>query len=135
MAAGIPARLSHAEARRFGLLVGAAFVALGAVLFWRGRPLPALICSLAGAVLILLGAILPDSLRPVYRVWMGMAVAISKITTPIIMGVVYFGVLTPIGLMRRLVGGNALKHRVTNGSLWIERDGRREVPEDLEHQF
>jgi len=73
VAEGIPARLSRGEARRFGLLVGAAFLALGALLSWRGRPLPALICGSAGAVLILLGAVLPDALGPVHRGWMGLA--------------------------------------------------------------
>jgi hypothetical protein len=135
MAEGVPTRLSRGEARRFGLLVGAAFLALGALLSWRGRPLPALICGSAGAVLILLGAVLPDALRPVHRVWMGLAGAISKVTTPIFMGVVYYGVLTPIGLIRRMVGGNPLKPRVKNGSLWVGRERKSKGPEDLEHQF
>jgi hypothetical protein len=87
-------------------------------------------------VLILLGAVLPDALRPVHRVWMGLAGAISKVTTPIFMGVVYFGVLTPIGLIRRLVGGNPLKPRaVKDGSLWVGRGKRDEDPKGLEHQF
>jgi hypothetical protein len=88
-----------------------------------------------GAVLILLGAVLPDALGPVHRVWMALAGAISKVTTPIFMGVVYFGVLTPIGLIRRMVVGNPLKPRVKGGSLWVGREGKGEGPEDLEHQF
>ena len=135
MAEGIPARLSRGEARRFGLLVGAAFLALGAVLSWRGRPLPALICSSVGATLILMGAFVPEVLPPVHRLWMAMAGAISKVTTPIFMGVVYFVVLTPIGMVRRLAGGSALKPQVRDGSLWIGRDGTGERPEDLERQF
>ena len=135
MAEGIPARLSRREARRFGLVVGAAFLALGAVLSWRGRPVPALICGSVGGLLVLLGAILPDVLGPVYRVWMGMAGAISRVTTPIFMGVVYFGVLTPIGLLRRLAGGNPLRPRVRGDSLWVGREGKGDGPEDLEHQF
>lgn len=135
MAAGIPARLSRGEARRFGLVVGAAFLVVGAVLFWRGLPLAALICGSVGGVLILLGTILPGLLGPVYRVWMGLALAISKVTTPIIMGVVYYGVVTPTGLIRRVVGGNPLKPRGKNSDLWIARADRAERPEDLERQF
>jgi hypothetical protein len=135
VAKGVPAGLSRGEARRFGLLVGAAFLVLGAVLSWRDRPLPALICGAAGAVLILLGAALPDALGPVHRAWMGLAGAISKVTTPIFMGVVYFGVLTPIGLIRRMVGGNPLKPRVKDRSLWVGRERESKGPEDLEHQF
>jgi hypothetical protein len=116
-------------------VVGAAFLALGALLFWRGHTRSALVSGSLGALLVLLGAALPDSLRPVYRLWMGMAVAISKVTTPIIMGVVYFGVMTPIGLIRRLAGRNPIKPRVGTGSLWVQRDGQRDRAEDMEHQF
>ena len=41
------------------------------------------------------------SLGPVERAWMGLAGIISKVTTPIFMSVVYFVVLTPVGLLRR----------------------------------
>jgi hypothetical protein len=116
-------------------VVGAAFAALGGVLAWRGHSRSALVCGSIGAVLILLGATFPDTLRPVYRLWMGMAVAMSKVTTPVIMGVVYFGVMTPIGLVRRLAGGNPLKHRTGDAGLWIVRDDRARSPKDLERQF
>jgi hypothetical protein len=136
VAAGISARLSRAEARKFGLLVGAAFVVLGLVLAWRGRQAPALISSSVGALLFLLGALFPDVLGPVYRAWMGLSGLISKVTTPIFMAVVYFGVLTPVGLIRRATGHNPLKRApATDGSLWIQRDRRRADPKGLEHQF
>src|SRR5215207_3794762 len=84
MAGGISARLSRAEARRFGLVVGAAFLVLSALFWWRGRPLPGQISGGVGAILILAGIMVPLALRPVYRAWMGMALAISRVTTPII---------------------------------------------------
>ena len=49
-------------------------------------------------------------LGPVERAWMGLAHAISKVTTPIVMGVMYLLVLTPVGLLRRRFGGNPLVH-------------------------
>jgi len=132
---GIPARLSPREARRFGFVVGPAFLVLGALLFWRGRVVPAMVCGAVGAALVLFGAILPEWLVPVHRLWMGLAIAISKVTNPILMGVVYFGVLLPTGLIRRLVGGNPLTRHVGDRSLWITRDKPAGSPEHLERQF
>ena len=135
MAEGIPARLSRGEARRFGLLVGAAFLALGALQWWRVRPSSALVFGAVGAALLLFGVLLPGVLVPVRRAWMGMAAGISKVTTPIFMGIVYFGVLTPTGVIRRLFGRSPLKSRPPGSSRWVVRDSRPRQPEDMQHQF
>ena len=92
----------------------------------------ALVCCGLGAVLLGLGLVAPGALRPVHRVWMGAAVAMSKVTTPIFLGIVYFGVITPIGIARRLFGGNPLKHRGGDGNSWVARDRQQT---GMEHQF
>jgi hypothetical protein len=135
MAEGISAGLSRGEARRFGLLVGATFVVLGALQWWRGRPSFGLVLGTVGAVLLLLGVVRPGALVPVRRMWMGMATGISKVTTPIFMGVVYFGVLTPVGVVRRLFGSSPLKSRPAGASHWVVRAARARVREDMQHQF
>ena len=69
-----------------------------------------LVSRRAGAGSCLLGGLLvPGKLGPVYRAWMGLAHVISKVTTPIFMGVVYFLVITPIAVLRRTFGGNPLR--------------------------
>ena len=42
------------------------------------------------------------ALRPVYRGWMRFGLLLSRVTTPLILGIVFFLVITPIGLVRRL---------------------------------
>ena len=135
MAEGISAGLSRGEARRFGLLVGATFVVLGALQWWRGRPSFALVLGAVGAALLLLGVVLPGALVPVRRVWMSMALGISKVTTPIFMGAVYFVVLTPVGVVRRLLGSSPLKPRPSGASHWVVRTARERAREDMQHQF
>jgi hypothetical protein len=134
VAEGISARLSREEARRFGLVVGAAFLALGLLVWWRGRPLAGQVFGAIGAALILAGIVLPDALRPVHRVWMALALRISKVTTPIFLGLVYFGIITPIGLVRRVFGHDALKSGRKGDSSWVPRKVRRE-PSEMKHQF
>lgn len=135
MAEGISARLKIVEARHFGLAVGAAFLGLGALVWWRGRRVSPLVFGAIGAALILLGVLLPSALVPVRRIWMGAAERISKVTTPIFMGVVYFGMLTPIGVLRRKLGHSPLEQHSGNESLWVVREVGTRKPEDMEHQF
>ncbi len=77
---------------------------------------------------------MPGRLGPVYRRWMGLAMLLSKVTTPIFMGIVYFFVVTPIGLLLRLMGRRPLARPSPTGSLWVLREsGKRQS--DLLRQF
>jgi hypothetical protein len=72
---------------------------------------------------------------PVYRGWMALAAAISKVTTPVVMGILYFVVLTPIGLLLRAFGHRPLAPTRGVSSAWIPRDTARGGRSDLTHQF
>ena len=135
MGGRIPARLSHRETRHFGLVVGSAFLLLGALLMWRGRVVEARGFVFVGGILVVLGAVRPELLGPVRKAWMAMALAISKITTPIILGLMYFGVITPIGLFRRLLGRDPMRTRPSAHTLWISRESAGRQPTSMERQF
>lgn len=134
MATGVPARLTPAEGRKFGLLVGGAFLVLAAI-FWRGsHSTLAGIAAVLGGGLVVGGVIAPGRLGPVYRGWMAFALVISKVTTPVFMGIIFFLVITPAGLLARLVGHRPLTRGRDSGTYWQSRpvDARRG---DLNHQF
>ena len=132
--AGIPARLTAAQGRKFGLTVGIAFLALAALLhFWRHRETAAAVMGAVGALLVLAALFVPTRLGPLERAWMGLAKLISKVTTPVFMAVVFFVVVTPIGLLMHLFGRRALVHRERDGGFWAPpASGGRS---DLERQF
>ncbi len=132
MAHTVPARLTTAEGRRFGLTVGLAFLVIAALMKWRGLSSLAVAFAILGALLGAGGLSLPRHLGPVQRGWMALALAISKVTTPVVMGLVYFVVITPIGVLRRAFGHNSLKPRA-NGTLWIPRGSEKRG--DLTRQF
>ena len=135
MATGIPARLTREEGRKFGLTVGIAFLALSGLLWWRGRPFAALIFAAIGGALVLAGLLIPARLGPIHRAWMGLAHLLSRVTTPVFMGIVYFLVLTPTGCLMRLFGKNPIRHPLSEGGFWIRRlPGDRESGR-MEHQF
>jgi hypothetical protein len=87
-----------------------------------------------GSALILSGLIVPTYLGPIERAWMALAHAISKVTTPIVMSVLYFLVLTPVGLIRRAAAGNSLVHQAAGSGFWRQRQaGSRRS--SMERQF
>jgi hypothetical protein len=135
LATGIPARLSPAEGRRFGLTVGGAFLVITVVLWWRGRHGAVPYVGGLGGALILAGLLVPTALGPVSRAWMGLAHLMSKVTTPIFMAVVYFLVITPIGIVMRLTGKNPLVHTTNGGGFWFDRGSEKPEASRMERQF
>jgi hypothetical protein len=126
MAARVPTRLTAAQGRRFGLTVGGAFLVFAGIAWWRGHPTTTTVLGSLGGGLVVAGLVIPTLLGPVERGWMALAHAISKVTTPIVMGVMYLLVLTPIGVVRRNAGGNPMEHTAVNNSYWKSRpEGRR----------
>ena len=125
--------MTPADGRRFGLTVGGAFLLLAVFFAWRGHDAAWIAAGGIGAALVVGGLALPHRMGPVHRAWMRIALAISKVTTPILMGVVFFLVVTPIGLAARALGHRPLRRR-TGQSVWIERaPGHRKS--DLTRQF
>lgn len=121
------------DGRKFGIPVGIAFLLLAGLLFWRDKETLWRIAASLGGALMLAGALIPAYLGPVYRGWMKMALAISKVTTPIFMGIVYFLVLTPTGLLMRLFGKKPIRHEPENGSFW--KSTQASTQEGLRRQF
>jgi hypothetical protein len=125
--------LTNREGRKFAFTVGPAFLLIAGVTLWRGHSWPALVAATLGVALSLAGVVLPGRLGPLVRFWMRLAHAISRITTPVFMSLIYFGVIFPIGLLRRSLGGNPLV-RAEGTSFWVRRaDNNRRS--DLGRQF
>jgi hypothetical protein len=105
--------------REFGLVTGGVVAGLFGVFFpWLfDRAFPAEFPLWPWVVFGVLGGwglIAPNSLRPVYKIWMRFGLMLSKITTPIIMGLVFYVVITPFGLMRRLFGDDPMARKFEN---------------------
>ena len=122
MAHQVSARLTTSEKRRFGLLVGGVFLLMAGFSRWRGHDVAPLILATIGGTLFLAGVVLPQVLGPVYRGWMALARVISKVTTPLFMAIVYFLVLTPIGVLRRTFGSTPIKAKERDGSYWMPHE-------------
>jgi hypothetical protein len=98
------------QLRDFGLLVGGVFGAIGLwPLLWRQES-PRTWAMTLFVVLVLPALVAPSILAPAYRAWMMLAEVLAWVNTRILLGVVFYGVVTPIGLVMRLVGRDPM-HR------------------------
>jgi saxitoxin biosynthesis operon SxtJ-like protein len=92
------------QLRSFGLMVGGVFalIALWPVLLRGGDP--RLWAAILAILLVIPALLIPGSLRGVYKGWMALGQVLGWINTRIILGAVFYLVVTPIGLLRRLLG-------------------------------
>jgi hypothetical protein len=112
------------QGRKFGFTVGGAFAVLAAIVWWRAHPTIATVFGSLAGVLLAGAVVAPAALGPVERAWMALAHAISKVTTPIFMGVVWFLVITPIGFLRRTIGRDPLVPQALPNSWWVDVSAR-----------
>ena len=126
--------MSDKQYRQFGLLFAAVFLL---VAIWPLWPIhvPNLYW-LAGAGAWLAAALIyPKGLAPLYRLWMAFGHVLGWINARIILGLVFFVVVMPIGLIMRLFGKDFLSMRLNpTGTYWIQR-GTKITPQSLRNQF
>ena len=101
------------ELREFGLITGAiAAVLFGLLLPWLfDHKLPLWPWIVAG-VLWAWALLLPASLQPVYRGWMAIGHVLGWINTRIILGIMFFIVFLPAGLIMRLLGKDPMARKI-----------------------
>jgi Kef-type K+ transport system membrane component KefB len=122
--------------RHFGFTTGAIVAVLFGLLFpWLlERALP-LWPWILGGVLSVWALLAPSSLRPVYRVWMRFGLLMSRITTPLILGIVFFIVITPIAIIRSLLGKDSLARHLDEASPSYRVESRKAARTNLEKPF
>ena len=123
------------ELRQFGLLVGGAFAVIGLwPVVFRGESLR-LWAMVLGGLLIVLGGTVPQSLKQVHRGWMKIGHVLGAINTKIILGIVYYGLITPMGLVMRFMGKDPM-HRVLDKKVITYRVVRDPRPrQHMRNQF
>jgi Saxitoxin biosynthesis operon protein SxtJ len=100
---------TRTELRQFGLVVGGVFTAIGLwPLVFRGEPLR-LWATGIGGLLIVCGGILPSVLAPIHKGWMWVGHILGWINTRILLGIVFYGLVTPIGMVVRLMGKDTMR--------------------------
>lgn len=122
--------------RSFGLVFAVVFAVLGTWPLLRGealRPWAVLIAS--GFLVVALAR--PAWLHRLNLLWFRLGLLLHRIVNPLVMGILYFAVMTPTALLMRLLGKDPLRLRrdPIASSYWIPRDPPGPDPDSMRHQF
>ena len=123
------------ELRQFGLLVGAIFTVIGLwPLVFRGEPLRLWAVGVGG-LLIACGGVLPAVLAPIHKGWMWVGHIMGWINTRILLGIVFYGLVTPIGIVFRLMGKDAMRQAFAGSSTTYRVVRSPRSPSHMKNQF
>jgi hypothetical protein len=130
------ADLSRTQLRKFGLTVGGAFAILGTISWWRGHEIPPRVLWTLGVLLVVPGLVAPTILAPVERAWMRFAAVLAYVNTRILLTVLFYLVMLPIGLIRRITQ-DPLDRKLGDGSTsnWVKRTPAPVDPARYRAQF
>ena len=129
-------RSGKKELRQFGIIIGIACGLLGVLLWWRGKTYYSYSFIIAAAFFFL-GFTLPAALKPFHKVWMTISILMGWLMTRVILIILFYGILTPIGLIGRLCGKDFLDIKLNKKapSYWVLRGKQEHDKKSYEQQF
>ena len=122
--------------RVFGLFFAVLFGGLAAYALWKGYSW-GWVSAAIGVVLALLAVIAPRALHWPNKLWFGLGMLLARIINPLVIGLMFFVVITPMGLLMRLFGKRplSLRYEPAAPSYWVERKPPGPAPESMRDQF
>ena len=122
--------------RGFGIVFAVVFAIIGLwpLMDGEGTRVWALVL---GAVFLALALMRPSLLSPLNRLWLGLGAILHRIVNPLVMGLMFFAVITPTALILKLIGKDLLRRRFSPGtqSYWIPRQPPGPEPQSMRNQF
>ena len=124
------------DLRNFGITVGIILLIISGFLFWKEKE-SFQILLFFGITLFILGIAIPFILKPIYWVWMIFATILGWIMTRVILSLLFYIIVTPIGLIPRFFGKQFLELRwdKSKESYWNFRTNEHLKKENYEKQF
>ena len=123
--------------RTFGLVFTGIFFLIAAY-NWLTDSAPIYSQTFGGLSIVFLLAtvIAPTVLAPLNKAWYQLGLLMGRVVSPLVLGVLFFVVITPVALFMRLIGRDALRIKKQHvNSYWIERDPPGPNPESFKDQF
>jgi hypothetical protein len=123
--------------RRFGIVFLVFFALLGAYHWWHNNRVYPYLFGLA----LLMGAaalLKPSLLAPYNRAWLRFSEILHRVVSPIVLGIMFFGVITPFGIVMRALRNRDIMRRTYDpnaSSYWIKREPPGPSPDSFSNQF
>jgi len=128
-------KTENKDLRSFGITIGIILIIIGIFLFFKEKEYYQVFIYVA-VPLIGFGLIIPIILKPIYIVWMVFAIILGWIMTRLILSLLFYLIITPIGIVLKISGKQFLKLKITDQkSHWNYRNSKIEASQDYEKQF
>jgi Saxitoxin biosynthesis operon protein SxtJ len=132
-------REEHVKAgsdRGFGFVFAGFFALVSALSWWRGHTGWHWLLPL-GVLFLVVALVRPGLLAPLNKLWLKFGLLLYKVMNPLVLGLLFFITITPIGLVMRAFGKDFLRLRLDRGakSYWIERTPPGPPPQSMKNQF
>lgn len=123
--------------RRFGLTFAAVFLALGACAVIRAHGAAVYVALFAiGVMFGSIALTVPRFLEPINVLWFHFGELLGRVVSPLVLGIIYFGLLVPIAFVARLLGRDELHlKQQTVATYWISRNPPGPTGQSFTHQF
>lgn len=124
------------DLRKFGISVGIILMLIAGFLFWKEKESFQILLTI-GVVLCIFGVAIPAVLKPIYWIWMILATILGWIMTRVILSLLFYVILTPIGLIARFLGKQFIELRwdKTYSTYWNYRNKDEFEKEKYAKQF
>jgi len=132
-------REEHVKAgsdRGFGLVFAGFFTLMSALSWWRGHAswhwaLP------VAALFLVVALVYPRILNPLNKLWLKFGLLLYKVMNPLVLGLLFFATIAPIGFVMRRLGKDFLHEKIDRDakSYWIERTPPGPPPQSMRNQF
>jgi flagellar biosynthesis protein FlhB len=129
-------RVEGSSDRSFGLVFAVVFLVIGVWPLFHGAP-PRWWANGIAAVFAVIAVAKPTLLASLNQQWIKLGILLGKVVSPIALGILFYGVLVPIGVVMRLAGKDPLrlKYDATTPSYWIPREPPGPPPDSMNNQF
>ena len=122
--------------RSFGWVFTTFFTLVGAYSLWRAGTTYPWMFGLA-AVTAVVTLLSPGWLAPLNRIWMKFGELLHHVVSPVVLGVIFYGVFTPVAMVMRMAGRDIMKRRFDQGAktYWVKREPPGPAADSFRDQF
>ena len=124
------------ELRKFAYSVGGVLILIGTLFYFLGNTSYIYFVSI-GILLAVLGLSLPEVLIPLQKTWMSISILLGFVMTRVILSILFYIVITPVGFVARLFGKDFLDEKIDKSkeSYWNYREQKEYDKTSTEQQF
>ena len=122
--------------KKFGLVISCFLILLGAYLFYKSFIYSGIVFIILSLIILGIAFIKPSLLTNLNKGWMLIGYLLGRIINPLVLGIIFFAIITPLGFFLRIFGRDELNiQSQSSNSFWKKRKLTRIQPSSLKNQF